>query len=151
MSENAAIEQQNFHVLEKAPLFRACHKLPGSWGLSARHLSENWSSLTPQRLSMFELGKDLGKKSEVKTSLKSHRINGPCDFIRSHNPKVVGSNPTPATIFLVDITGVSHQGDSRFFFQRPTGVQNSPYRIPQLCSVAFSILTNHVGVDRLGN
>jgi hypothetical protein len=31
--------------------------------------------------------------------VKSHRINGSFNLVRSHNLKVVGSNPTPATIF----------------------------------------------------
>ena len=43
-------------------------------------------------------GKDLGKSSNLKAHGKSHRINGPC-VLYAHNPKVVSSNLTPATIF----------------------------------------------------
>jgi len=43
-------------------------------------------------------GKDLGKKSIGQKRIKSHRINGPRVFVRAHNPKVVSSNLTPATI-----------------------------------------------------
>ena len=44
-----------------------------------------------------EPGKDLGKNSNLKTPVKSQRINGPCVIKRAHNPKVVSSNLTPAT------------------------------------------------------
>src|ERR1700732_4498046 len=43
-------------------------------------------------------GKDLGKKSKPESPAKSHRINGPFIFVCPHNPKVVSSNLTPATI-----------------------------------------------------
>src|ERR1700674_228652 len=32
-----------------------------------------------------------------KTRAKLHRLNGPCIFLRAHNPKAVSSNLTPAT------------------------------------------------------
>jgi hypothetical protein len=35
---------------------------------------------------------------------KSHRINRPPVLVRSHNPKVVGSNPTPATMLDGDFS-----------------------------------------------
>jgi Peptidase family M28 len=43
-------------------------------------------------------GKDLGKNSKPQKPAKSHRINGPLGLVRAHNPKVVSSNLTPATI-----------------------------------------------------
>jgi len=35
-------------------------------------------------------GKDLGKSSNVEIQLKSHRINGPCVFVRAHKSTVLG-------------------------------------------------------------
>ena len=43
------------------------------------------------------LGKIWERTQDLKTPAKSHRINGPCVFVCSHNPKVVSSNLTPAT------------------------------------------------------
>src|SRR5713226_5204775 len=43
------------------------------------------------------LGKIWERTQKLKTPAKSHRINGPCVFVRAYNPKVVSSNLTPAT------------------------------------------------------
>jgi hypothetical protein len=53
------------------------------------------------------LGKIWERTQNLKTYAKSHRMNGPYVVIRAHNPKVVSSNLTPATIsrFLRAVTG----------------------------------------------
>jgi hypothetical protein len=43
-------------------------------------------------------GKDLERTLESGNKAKSHRINGSCDLIRTHNPKVVSSNLPPPTM-----------------------------------------------------
>jgi hypothetical protein len=49
-------------------------------------------------IDLLDLGKIWERTQDLKTPAKSHRINGPCVFVCSHNPKVVSSNRTPATI-----------------------------------------------------
>ena len=43
------------------------------------------------------LGRIWERTQNLETPSKSHRINEPLVLVRAHNPKVVGSNPTPAT------------------------------------------------------
>jgi hypothetical protein len=62
------------------------------------------------------LGKDLGKKSSSSISIELHRINGLYDLVRSHNPKVVGSNPTPATILRQKRPELAKNADSGLSF-----------------------------------
>jgi hypothetical protein len=49
------------------------------------------------RIRCFSRGKDLRKNLVTELPVKSHRINGSSVLARSHNPKAVGSNPTPVT------------------------------------------------------
>jgi hypothetical protein len=56
------------------------------------------------------LGKIWERTQSLKSPGKSHRINRPHFLVRSHNPKVVSSNLTPATIQFVNAQGVAHQG-----------------------------------------
>jgi len=52
------------------------------------------------------MGKILERTQNFETPRKSHRINGPCVFVRAHNPKVVSSNLTPATISMQKTKGI---------------------------------------------
>src|SRR5882672_6208525 len=46
---------------------------------------------------LFRVGKTWERSPAAQFSVKSHRINGSSNSVRSHNSKVVGSNPTSAT------------------------------------------------------
>ncbi len=46
----------------------------------------------------MSLGKIWERTPNSKNRIKSHRINGPHVLLRAHNPKVVSSNLTPATM-----------------------------------------------------
>ncbi len=75
----------------------------GSWKLMAAGLFGRLSLLrdrqTPRAVCgcRFFVGKTWERSRNRKTRTKLHRINGPLDLVRSHNPKVVSSNLTPAT------------------------------------------------------
>ena len=47
---------------------------------------------------LLRAGKIWERSPVAQSPVNSHRINGTDILVRSHNPKVVGSNPTPATM-----------------------------------------------------
>jgi hypothetical protein len=60
-------------------------------------LSPSSNDKPVRRINHRSLGKIWERTQNLKTPPKSHRISGPLIFVCSHNPKVVGSNPTAAT------------------------------------------------------
>ena len=71
------------------------------------HLASSTSRSALQRLSipLSELGKIWKTILTAAAIPKSRRINGQYVFARSHNPKVVGSNPETDSINLPGLVG----------------------------------------------
>jgi hypothetical protein len=68
----------------------------------------------PRQSLLFHLGKTWERSPSAQSPVKSHRINGSSILVRSHNPKVVGSNPTPATN-----SRFRGRAQANFFFLQP--------------------------------
>jgi len=98
-------------------------------------------------ISHQSLGKTWERTHDLKTPAKSHRINGPCVFVRSHNPKVVSSNLTPATI----LRNTKHKGlptRSNPLFSAKIEAFRNPKVIsagPQPISLIYKALLSHLG------